>query len=71
MQWNGRVTTESTSPTKPKCLFSRTLEDKFVILCERIKFFLYLSFLVKNEGLGASLVVQWLRVHLPMQGTWV
>ena len=21
--------------------------------------------------LGTSLVVQWLRIHLPMQGTWV
>ena len=25
----------------------------------------------KKEELGASLVVQWLRIHLPMQGTWV
>ena len=24
-----------------------------------------------NRWLGASLVVQWLRIHLPMQGTWV
>ena len=22
-------------------------------------------------GQGASLVVQWLRIHLPVQGTWV
>ena len=27
--------------------------------------------LVKNVGEGASLAVQWLRIHLPMQGTWV
>ena len=26
---------------------------------------------VKKGGLGASLVVQWLRIHLPMQGTQV
>ena len=24
-----------------------------------------------NYTLGASLVVQWLRIHLPMQGTWI
>ena len=24
-----------------------------------------------SEILGTSLVVQWLRIHLPMQGTWV
>ena len=27
--------------------------------------------LVKNLNRGASLVAQWLRIHLPMQGTWV
>ena len=28
--------------------------------------------LKKNiHNLGSSLVVQWLRIHLPMQGTWV
>ena len=26
---------------------------------------------VSREDHGASLVVQWLRIHLPMQGTWV
>ena len=26
---------------------------------------------VKKQSQGASLVVQWLRIHLPMQGTWV
>ena len=26
---------------------------------------------IKNNILGASLVVQWLRIRLPMQGTWV
>ena len=25
----------------------------------------------QNQAVGASLVVQWLRIHLPMQGTWV
>ena len=25
----------------------------------------------KLTGQGTSLVVQWLRIHLPMQGTWV
>ena len=25
----------------------------------------------KNQGIGASLVAQLLRIHLPMQGTWV
>ena len=24
-----------------------------------------------KRKIGASLVVQWLRIHLPMQGTWV
>ena len=24
-----------------------------------------------NVTVGTSLVVQWLRIHLPMQGTWV
>ena len=24
-----------------------------------------------SGGIGTSLVVQWLRIHLPMQGTWV
>ena len=27
--------------------------------------------LLKTSGLGASLVVQWLRICLLMQGTWV
>ena len=27
--------------------------------------------IVKNTGLGASLVAQWLGVHLPTQGTQV
>ena len=27
--------------------------------------------LVKKKNLGTSLVVQWLRISLPMQGTWV
>ena len=26
---------------------------------------------VKNEETGTSLVAQWLRICLPMQGTWV
>ena len=26
---------------------------------------------IKNEDIGTSLVVQWLRIHLPMQGTRV
>ena len=32
-----------------------------------------LYFIIKNSltGLGTSLVVQWLRIHLPMQGTRV
>ena len=25
----------------------------------------------KNQGWGASLVAQWLGIHLPVQGTWV
>ena len=31
----------------------------------------YYSATKKNEGSGASLVAQWLGVHLPMQGTRV
>ena len=27
--------------------------------------------LVKKEWSGTSLVAQWLRIRLPMQGTWV
>ena len=26
---------------------------------------------IKGKGLGSSLVLQWLRIHLAMQGTWV
>ena len=26
---------------------------------------------IKKKSLRTSLVVQWLRIHLPMQGTWV
>ena len=26
---------------------------------------------IKTESLGTSLVAQWLRIRLPMQGTWV
>ena len=26
---------------------------------------------IKNMIVGTSLVVQWLRIHLPVQGTWV
>ena len=26
---------------------------------------------IKNFKRGTSLVAQWLRIHLPMQGTWV
>ena len=29
------------------------------------------SFMFKNIYLGTSMVVQWLRLHLPMQGVWV
>ena len=31
----------------------------------------HLSEMLKSEKLGISLVVQWLRICLPMQGTWV
>ena len=30
-----------------------------------------LKILYKNKRPGASLVEQWLRIRLPMQGTWV
>ena len=26
---------------------------------------------LKSYGVGTSLMVQWIRIHLPMQGTWV
>ena len=29
------------------------------------------SFLSRKTSFKTSLVVQWLRIHLPMQGTWV
>ena len=29
------------------------------------------SFIDSNNGVGTSLVAQWLRIHLPMQGTQV
>ena len=32
---------------------------------------LTLGFLIYNMGIGTSLVVQWLRICLPMQGTQV
>ena len=31
----------------------------------------YLEFFCKNSCIGTSLVAQWLRIHLPMQGTRV
>ena len=34
-------------------------------------FFCHLSEMLKSEKLGISLVVQWLRICLPVQGTWV
>ena len=42
----------------------------------RGKFIAIQSYLNKEEksqisNLGTSLVVQWLRIHLSMQGTWV
>ena len=33
--------------------------------------FTFISFYIKIPILGASLVTQWLRIHLPMQGTRV
>ena len=30
-----------------------------------------LSSAIKNSQVGTSLVAQWLRIRLPMQGTWV
>ena len=30
-----------------------------------------LHLLIKNKSGGTSLVAQWLRIRLPMQGTWV
>ena len=33
--------------------------------------FLGTYFLIYKTGMGTSLVVQWLRIRLPMQGTWV
>ena len=33
---------------------------------------IYPSFFFKKKSMqGTSLVMQWLRIHLPMQGTWV
>ena len=40
----------------------------FKITSKRIK---YLGINLTKEVKGASLVVQWLRISLPMQGTWV
>ena len=39
--------------------------------CTFLNFAVNLELLLKRIVLGASLVVQWLRVFLPMQGTWV
>ena len=30
-----------------------------------------LAFIIKKQACWASLVAQWLRIHLPMQETWV
>ena len=35
------------------------------------KFFLTFEITLKANGEGASLLAQWLRIRLPMQGTWV
>ena len=40
-----------------------------IILILKTPFFK--KWLIHKESLGTSLVAQWLRIHLPMQGTWV
>ena len=40
------------------------------MLFNRLRKFLFISSLLLNF-MRASLVAQWLRIHLPMQGTWV
>ena len=35
-----------------------------------IVYYLLKSYSFKNLSSGTSLVVQWLRIHLPVQGTW-
>ena len=30
-----------------------------------------MKLIIKKNQLGTSLVAQWLRIHLPIQGTWV
>ena len=65
--------------TKLKVFFLETEDD---LICDFIKYICYYSFLTihfkwvglgvfKKMLLGASLVVQWLRIHLAMQGTLV
>ena len=45
---------------------SRTSDDPRVSMCSRLG-----TTLFRNRSTGTSLVAQWLRIHLPMQGTRV
>ena len=47
------------------------LETQAGFLCHSIEAEFFLSFCFQDLELGTSLVAQWLRIHLPMQGTRV
>ena len=51
------------------CSFWATFYFMLLSLC--VRFFYLSSFSKKKKNCRASLVAQWLRICLPMQGTWV
>ena len=53
---------------KPKDFIPGKLEFVYHIITSHI---LIEALFKRKEYWGASLVAQWLRIHLPMQGTWV
>ena len=60
--WDGEV-----GVSRYKLLSIGWINNK-VLLCSTGN---YIQYPVINHNGGTSLVVQWLRIHLPMQGTWV
>ena len=50
----------------------RILRYIYIVCISQNYFTLYINRVCfEGHWTGTSLVVQWLRIHLPMQGTWV
>ncbi|KAJ8783113.1 hypothetical protein J1605_009721 [Eschrichtius robustus] len=57
--WAGMVGDQSKKPKVTECILAAAWVEKHII------------FQISRQDSRASLVVQWLRIHLPMQGTRV